>query len=150
MKLGSASRLIIKMMDRFCYLGKICFNSVMKMAEGSQNCCCTCIFFIFSCSLLIKLKSLVLNPQYFQSWKSAAVLKNNKLSTSSFKDQCYQILLLKIPFKFFQKVVCLVGIFLVISLVLGSEFLFVCFFSFLLPSHKDWNVLSSCRGSVWS
>lgn len=56
MKLGSASRLIIKMMDRFCYLGKICFNSGMKTAEGSQNCCSTCIFFVFSCSLLIKLK----------------------------------------------------------------------------------------------
>lgn len=56
MKLGSASRLIIKMMDRFCYLGKICFSSGMKTAEGSQNCYSTCIFFIFSCSLLIKLK----------------------------------------------------------------------------------------------
>lgn len=39
MKLGSASRVMVKMMDKSSYLGKICFSSGMNTAEGSQNCC---------------------------------------------------------------------------------------------------------------
>lgn len=77
-EVGSASKLITGMMDRFCHSRGKCLSSGMKTAERSQERCPTCVCLTSLCSTWSKPKAWCSTSLSISKvWKAAAVLKTH-------------------------------------------------------------------------